>query len=202
MELIDRIIRVYQTNNFALATGKAEINICYLEGCDKQGNPNDDRLNEFNDRRVAFSYFTNEWKILGNWEATTEPGFHYTVNPMNQLGAARIAFGYYKAWRVGIHGNSEPHEALVQVSPVKVYRDANKDGLRTGDKLHEGLFGINQHYGYDLPQNNIGKASAGCLVGRSRQGHREFMALVKSDPRFLKDRNYVFGTAIIDGSKL
>ncbi|NJP21759.1 MAG: hypothetical protein HC763_25245, partial [Hydrococcus sp. CRU_1_1] len=36
-------------------------------------------------------------------------------------------------------------------------------------------------WGYDLPVGNIGSSSAGCLVGRTRKGHREFMSLVKSD---------------------
>ena len=27
--------------------------------------------------------------------------------------------------------------------------------IRTGDKLDTGLFGINQHWGYDYPRNDI-----------------------------------------------
>jgi len=55
--------------------------------------------------------------------------------------------------------------------------------------------GINQHWGYDLPE--VEKASAGCLVGQSKNGHREFMAIVKSDPRYLANRKLVFATAIL-----
>jgi hypothetical protein len=121
---------------------------------------------------------------------------------MNRAGAARIAFGQYKAWKVGTHGNSQPHEALVQVSPVLVHRDLNKDFIRTRDRVFEGLFGINQHHGYDLLLTNIGQASAGCLVGRTRKGHREFMSLVKSDRRYQKNRNYTFITTIIAGDDL
>jgi len=39
--------------------------------------------------------------IVGNWEATTEPGKHFTYNPMDSKGAARIARSQFRAWRVG-----------------------------------------------------------------------------------------------------
>ena len=41
--------------------------------------------------------------ILGKWLATTEPGAYYTEHPVNPAGAARIEFGQYQAWRVGMH---------------------------------------------------------------------------------------------------
>src|SRR6478752_3980819 len=79
-----------------------------------------------------------------------------------------------------------------------VCRDLNKDGQRTGDKRQTGEFGINQHWGYDLPE--VEKASAGCLVGQSKDGHRQFMALVKSDPRYQANRKFVFATAVLPES--
>ncbi|HEY9853320.1 MAG TPA: hypothetical protein V6D28_27860 [Leptolyngbyaceae cyanobacterium] len=125
---------------------------------------------------------------------------------MNPKGAARIAFGQYESWQVGTHGNSEPHEALVQVAPVAVYRDKNKDMLRTGDDLEWGLFGINQHWGYDQPPGDIGLASAGCCVGRLRQGHRNFMQLIKTDVRYdpalPQNKRHIFSTIIIPGDQL
>lgn len=98
------------------------------------GSLNADKPNEFNDLRGVFEFYKGKKpRLLDAWEGTTEPGFKYTYKPMNQAGAARIAFGQYKAWRVGTHGNSEPHEALVQAASVKVHRDANKDMVRRGD---------------------------------------------------------------------
>ncbi|PSB33774.1 hypothetical protein [Chlorogloea sp. CCALA 695] len=140
-------------------------------------------------------------QIIGNWEATTEPGNYYTRNPMNSGGAARIKFGQYTSWRVGLHGKDR-HEALVQVAPVSVHRDFNKDFKRTGDRITTGLYGINQHWGYDLPLNNISTASAGCLVGRSHGGHREFMNLIKTDSRYRQDPSFIFTTTIIPGDEL
>src|SRR5262249_33063880 len=140
-------------------------------------------------------------KIVGLWEATTEPGKRYVVNPINSKGAARIAFGQYTAWQVGLHRND--HEALIQTGgPVTLFRDANKDNKRDGDAQDTGFFGINQHWGYDLPASDIGGASAGCLVGRTTAGHREFMAVVKSDPRYISNHAFVFSTAIIPASEI
>src|SRR5690606_21938573 len=105
----------------------------------------------------------------------------------------------HRVWRVGTHhaGRRSGHEALVQTGgAVTVCRDANKDHLRNGDARRTGWFGINQHWGYDLPADDIRGASAGCLVGRTRQGHRAFMALLKRDPRYRADPSFIFATTI------
>ena len=202
MDLADRIIKYMQEKGYQIATGNQEYNIVYLEGVDADGTVNSDVPNQFNDRRIVIQFVNAKPTIIGNWEATTEPGDYYTKNPMNLKGAARIAFGQYEAWRIGKHGKSEPHEALIQILPVKVCRDFDKNGIRTGDKINEGLFGINQHWGYDYPTANIGLASAGCLVGRTRAGHREFMRIIKEDKRYESNRNFIFLTTIIAGDKL
>jgi hypothetical protein len=88
----------------------------------------------------------------------------------------------------------------VQVSPVRGHRDRNKDGFRTNDSIVEGLFGINQHHGWDMAR--VDRASAGCLVGQSVAGHERFMAIAKSDPRYIRDRNYIFWTTVLNGHKL
>jgi hypothetical protein len=63
-------------------------------------------------------------------------------------------------------------------------------------------FGINQHYSYDLLSNDIQMTSAGCLVGRSREWHREFMHMVKQDRRYQVNLDYVFTTTILPGDEL
>ena len=134
------------------------------------------------------------------WEATTEPGRYYTlIEKLDPRSAARIAFGQYKAWSVGTHMAERPtaHPALVQTAPIDVYRDLNSDFERSGDTVFHGLFGINQHWGYDLPKSDIGRTSAGCLVGRTKSGHREFMALCKADPRYRANNSYRFMTTVL-----
>lgn len=205
-DLASRIIKYMLSKSYHVDRKTGEYNIVYVEGMNTDGTLNPDRPNRFNDLRLVIQVVGGTPKIIGIWEATTEPGYHYTYNPISAYarkhGAARIKFGQYKAWRVGTHGNAEPHEALVQVSDLTVHRDFNQDMIRTGDKLDTGLFYINQHYGYDYPRNNIGYASAGCLVGRTRKGHWEFMKLIKQDWRYQSNRNYKFLTTIIAGDDL
>jgi GH24 family phage-related lysozyme (muramidase) len=201
-DLAARIVQYMRQKSFQVFTGPGERNIVYVEGMNPDGSLNADPPNQFNDLRLVIECVDGRPTLIGRWEATTEPGSHYTNNPMNPRGAARIRFGQYRAWQVGQHGQSNPHEALVQAAPLTVLRDANRDFQRPGDKEDTGLFGINQHWGYDLPRNDIGEASAGCLVGRTREGHREFMRLVKQDPRYRASSSFLFSTTVIAGDDL
>lgn len=191
----DKVVAYMQARGYWICRHGECFNTVYLEGANTDGSLNDDKENVFNDVRIVFS-IDSEGKptIVGMWEATTEPGIYWTKNPMNAKGAARIAFDQYKSWIVGTHlaGSPSAHEALVQVESLTVHRDLNKDYERTGDQLDTGLFGINQHWGYDAPKNNLGNTSAGCLVGRTKDGHREFMQLMKSDPRYRANAAYRF----------
>ncbi|WP_244329436.1 peptidoglycan-binding protein [Tolypothrix sp. PCC 7910] len=200
--LASRIIKYMVAKNYQVFTELKEYNIVYVEGMNEDGSLNKNTPNQFNDRRIVIEVIDGVPKIVGNWEATTEPGDYYTYHPMNPGGATRIKFGQYKAWAVGYHGNADRHEALIQVAPVTVYRDFNKDFQRTGDKLDTGLFNVSQSWGYDAPSKNIKNASAGSLVGRRRDGHREFMALIKQDRRYVANKDYVFYTTIIPGDDL
>jgi peptidoglycan hydrolase-like protein with peptidoglycan-binding domain len=198
-----RIIRYMKQKNYFVAVGKQKYNIVYVEGVDSDGRLNSDLFNEWNDRRLVIEIANGRPRIVRNWLATTEPGHGPTVRPSKAEGAARIAFGQYKAWQVGTHVGSsgvEPHEGLVQVAAVSVYRDRNKDGFRTGDAIDVGPFGINQHWGYDMPF--VDGASAGCLVGQSRSSHKDFMSLIKQDRRYQLNNQYLFMTTIIAGDDL
>jgi len=180
------------------------VNIVYVEGMDPDGTPNEDAPNKFNDLRLLLRVNrAGNPDIADLWDATTEPGTFYTqIEKLDPRGAARIAFGQYKSWSVGIHmkGRRSEHEALVQTKPVRVFRDLNADFERTGDEMFEGLFGINQHCGFDMPKSDIGRASAGCLVGRTRSGHREFMTLCKADPRYMVNNSYRFLASVLPAS--
>ncbi|MBV8508829.1 MAG: peptidoglycan-binding protein [Xanthobacteraceae bacterium] len=195
MDLAHHIIAAMERKGYQIDRGQDEINIVYVEGMNPDGTPNDNEENKWNDLRLLIRFEGGEPRIIGKWAATTEPGRYYIDHPLNPGGAARVEFGQYRAWQVGIHRGD--HEALVQTGgPVTVCRDTHRDGFRSdGDVRQTGDFGINQHWGYDLPE--VDKASAGCLVGQSKIGHREFMALLKSDPRFQADRKFVFQSALL-----
>lgn len=167
-------------------------NIVYIEGVDPDTFAlNDDAIDLWNDTR---NVIRDDGTILMSCSATTEPGLYYTDNPMNPKGAARIAFGQYlDAWTFGDHHGQD---ALIQCGALKVYRDANKDGFRTGDSVDEGDdFGIDQHTTCDAPPT-IGRWSAGCLVGLHPETHAKFMQLCRDSGR---DR---FDTTVLDGSEL
>jgi hypothetical protein len=201
--LVDKIVAYMKMKGYQIYTVNGKVNIVYIEGMNPDGSLNDDTPNWFNDVRIVFEYRGDKPEILGIWEATTEPGYFYTQNPMNPDGCARIQFGQYHAWQVGYHGVADPHEALVQYDNVTLCRDLNQDYSRIGDKLYTGYdFGINQHWGGDSPVDSIGRWSAGCLVGRTRDGHRAFMKIVKQDRDYVKNKNYVFSTTIIPGDDL
>jgi hypothetical protein len=179
-------------------------NIVYVEGVNADGGLNDNAPNRFNDLRILIQVDDHgACRITNVWEGTTEPGRYWTEHPMHPKGAARIKYGQYKSWRVGTHhpGQSSAHEALVQVEDVTVYRDKNKTYEREGPTF-TGIFAINQHWGYDQSKNDLGRTSAGCLVGRTKDGHKQFMTAVKSDPRYLANHGYRFVTAVLPGAAL
>ncbi len=199
-DLAGRIIKYMLTKNYYVSNKEKEYNIVYVEGMNADGTENNDAPNQFNDRRIVIEVVEGIPKIVGNWEATTEPGRYFTQNPMDTKGAARIKFNQYKAWRFGAHKNQP--RALRQDENVTVHRDFNRDGFRTGDKLDTGLFGINQHHANGAPRHDIGKWSAGCLVGRTVADHETFMNLITQDRRYKINKNYLFWTAIIPGDDL
>jgi len=207
-DLASTLIKYMLGNGYWVARLPGSINIIYVEGMDENGHLNNDEPDKFNDCRLLVSIAEGRPKLVGKWQATTEPGRHYTMTPPSgvaHLGVARIAFGQYKAWSRGIHhglSGNEGHEALVQVDKIKICRDLNKDFKRTGDQVYEGVFAINQHSGFDHSTQSIGSTSAGCLVGRAHAGHLAFMASVKADRRFQESSHYTFITTVIAGDDL
>ncbi len=201
-DLASSLIKYMQDKGYEIYTGPQMYNIVYVEGMNPDGTLNDDAPNSFNDLRTVIKIINGVPEIVGKWEATTEPGDYWTYNPMNELGAARIKFGQYKSWQVGYHGTANPHLALVQVADITVYRDLNQDFSRIGDKEDTGVFYVNQHWGFDYDYNDVHNASAGCLVGRTTAGHRQFMSIVTNDKRYQANDEYIFTTTVIAGDDL
>ena len=204
--LAGRIVKAMREQGHWLNRHPQCVNIVYVEGMNLDGSKNDNAPNEFNDLRLLLRINRSGNPIIADaWEGTTEPGRFFTVGPQaNKDGAARIAFGQYKSWSVGVHraGSPSAHEALVQVAPIDIFRDLNEDFQRTGDKRFTGIFQINQHWGFDLPKTDIRNASAGCLVGRTKAGHRSFLLQCKSDPRFVANQGYRFMTAVLPAQQI
>ena len=122
---------------------------------------------------------------------------------MDRNGAARIAFGQYKAWAVGTHHATQPsaHAALVQVADVTVYRDLNKDFQREE---------------IDPSQVSTASTSTGAVtyqtmileiqvlaasLGARRQAPGVHV-VGKKDPRYIVNNSYRFITTIMPVSAL
>ncbi len=167
------------------------LNIVYFEGinCDLQ-TVNSDKIDFWNDVR---SIVTDKGDVLLCCAATTEPGWYYRNNPMNDGGAAQLAFGQHlDAWRIGDH---KGQDALVQCGTLKVFRDKNDDGSRKGDAIDVGNdFGIDQHTTSNAP-DTVGRWSAGCLVGQYPETHNDkFMPICRAMGLD------TFDSTLIDGS--
>lgn len=199
--LARRILRCMRAKGYWIARSPNAYNIVYVEGMDINGDENADTFDQWNDRRIVIRVRPNgKPEIVINHQATTEPGKFYTVNPLNPQGAARIAFGQYKAWADGLHQGEQP--ALVQRDDVRVHRDIDQNGKRSkNDPIDVGSwFGINQHStNPNYTPSLVGKYSAGCLVGQVYSEHLKFLATVRKDFRYQMNKGYYFVTTVLAG---
>ena len=183
------------------------VNIIGLEGLNPDFTLNDDKPNHFNDLFILLGINKDgKFRYLQKSVGTTEPSSHYTYNRINSKGAARIEIDvkHEKIWQFGYHGRGNGrHLALLQIgNAVCVRRDHNQDFARTGDKLDCGYHGINFHCGYDNPTTNIGRASAGCQVIRSRKEHAASMEHLKRDYYYTRNNKHRFSYICLDASKV
>jgi hypothetical protein len=114
------------------------------------------------------------------WMNTTDPG-KKGVQLFEQYGVkdgvARVVPGQYRgSHMIGLHQGK--YEALKQKSPIKVYRDGNKDLVYDETKITEGVYGINIHKaGQDSTW--VENWSLGCQVFKRVKDFDEFMKIVK-----------------------
>ena len=67
------------------------------------------------------------WNI-DYYSVTADPSRETLLTLPNKLGAAIIVPGQYKqCWKLGFHNGKSDHPALVQIRPINVIRDFNKD---------------------------------------------------------------------------
>ena len=193
------LVNYARSQNWEVRTGERRYNIFYVQGMFPSGIQNDNRPNQFNDSRFLVEVNPTP-RLVGAWEASIEPGNHYTHQPMNALGAAQIQVpGQYRAWRIGKHKGREI--ALIQVAPVNIIRDFNRNSkIDKDDKKEYSIIGANQHSGSD--QKFVDNASAGCPVGRTRKGHQEFMSYLHQDLDYQANNNFIFSTTFISAKEL
>ena len=123
----------------------------------------DDSGNSFNDWLCFFRNLEGAESDFYAFPATTDPGIYWRQNPENVDGVAIVVPGQYPGlWALGKH---KGYDALVQVGPIDVWRDNDRNNQLTTSKVDHGLFGINLHHASALHRSSqVDKWSAGCQV--------------------------------------
>ena len=111
-----------------------------------------------------------------HWPATTDPGLHWLQKEfMNPKGCAILVPGQYRgAFAAGMHKGR--YRCLVQVKPLKVWRDRDRDRTLDHVSPDEGMFGIHIHKAGES-STQVDKWSAGCQVLARRADFLRMMEL-------------------------
>lgn len=176
---------------YRIFTRPFELNIIGIRSNTNIPNVFDDSIN------VLFTNNTGQM-IATSWKATTDPGTYWLRNPMNAQGTAILKPGQYTgSHALGMHRGK--YLALVQVKPLTVIRDFNRDGkadYQTG-KQQTGLFGINIHRALASGTTPvIDSFSAGCQVFANAADFSTFLQLADQHKRLYGNS---FTYTLIDG---
>jgi hypothetical protein len=112
-------------------------------------------------------------------------------------GTAVLCPGQHvSSWAIGKHRGK--YDALVQIKPVRVFRDSNKDDIidMIPNTVREGLYGINIHRSGRGRTEMVNKYSAGCQVFADFHDFNAFMYLCEQqvDERGWKTFTYTLLT--------
>ena len=105
---------------------------------------------------------------------------------------------YRGAYALGTH---KTYEAIVQVKPIKVWRDNNKDAVLDWAGLtSSGLYGINIHRAStNSTSRNVDRWSAGCQVLSNPHDFAELLAIVRRSCSHFGDH---FTYTLLEGKDL
>ena len=154
------------------------------------------KANKFDDY-VGVRWLTKDTDVFRLYPATTKPGLHWLLKPMNKRGTACMVIGFYRSlWRIGKHQGK--YDALTQISPITLWMDGDKDGeLEYTNKVSFSVpVGINLHKASDnwlsvkreqLLNLSVGAWSAGCQVIASAKHFNMLMWFVKQSGQGLFD---------------
>jgi hypothetical protein len=145
-------------------------------------NSNATSQEKFDDLIAYFTYDKNGNLVGKVVPGTTDPSTVFLKSPINVKGAAILKSGQYKdAYAIGLHRNQ--YEALEQVKPVTVIRDADRNALiNYFAPTQTGLYGINIHKAQKGKNNEdiIGTDSAGCQVFRNLTDYMDMMRMAQT----------------------
>jgi hypothetical protein len=159
-------------NKYKLYERPYELNIVGIRSDSVLSNRFDDKLYVFfNDKK-------SKWQ-LQEFSITTDPGTFWLENPLNEQGTAILAPAQYvDTYSIGLHRGK--YEALVQVAPVKIWRDYDRNAILDFSNGVEisGLLGINIHHASAYgTTKTIDRYSAGCQVFENIDDFTRFMQM-------------------------
>lgn len=146
-------------------------------------NEHDPDADKFNDLIGLMFKIDGAW-VLKKYDASTDPGLKYRLNPINDEGTAIVVPGYYKsAFVIGLHQGK--YQALRQNIPLPLYRDNDKDAeLDFGGVIHKEMAGINLHRASASGKSTtVGPHSAGCQVIADINDFHEFMDIINTSAK-------------------
>jgi hypothetical protein len=172
--MVNEIRQAFAQRGYRLLTRPFELNVFGIRSNTSIPNVFDDSIN------VLFVDNAGKHQLY-SWMATTDPGTYWLKNPMHAQGTAILKPGQYiGSYALGMHRGE--YMALVQVRPVTVIRDFNRDGrvdYNTGREM-TGLFGINIHRALEGGNTRyIDSYSAGCQVFASATDFDAFLRLAE-----------------------
>ncbi len=137
--------------------------------------------NAFNDVLVV-AFRTAGRPHVFTFPCTTNPGLYWRLNPATVNGTAIVKPGQYRGlWQLGKHQGK--YEALVQRTPITVYRDNTQNAtmdINLDTATESGRFGINCHRATPTgTSTQVDKWSAGCQVLASAVDFSLLLALCR-----------------------
>lgn len=173
-----KIKSTLKDNSFKLYTRPFELNILGVRAKSIIPDRFDDEL------YVFYKTTKGKWHVH-LYKITTDPGTFWLANPEIPQGTAILRQGQYEnAYALGLHRGQ--YKALVQVKPVTIIRDYNRNGLldfNNGIPV-TGLFGVNIHHAKkEGITYQVDRHSAGCQVFQDIADFTEFMTLCELHSR-------------------
>jgi len=191
--VIEQILAAYKRKGYVLKDAIMRMNIFGIR--------NDTGVTDAFDDLIGLFYrnYNGDWQS-SVYEATTDPGLYYLLNPMNVDGTGILCTGQHlKCWRIGKHHGE--YWALVQNAPMRVCRDRNRDKVYDHVNMQSGMYGINCHRGSPAHKSEkVWNWSALCQVEASPDGFNNFMDLIFADIE--TNRTDEFDYALFDKNEI
>lgn len=193
----ENIINELLRQGFFISRGENRNNIIYIRGCNLDGTQNNNSNHTYNDLRLILIVEHDGYTYIKNrWMCAIDFGERQIRNYQTNKELFQVVIPQQTwAWIIGLNVVSDCYqEGLAQVRPIAIYKISDN-----GDIIQDYKnLGINQYGG------NIGKIGRYCaepLAGEGVKQHEEFIDILKTDVRYLVNKNYVFATSFLDGFK-